>query len=230
MQANAMNAQPGTLTHALVHQQQLQQTQQTNLAIDDEDEDSPDPYAPQDVYEQSAPPATTNQHGREHVRGGGRRFGGEGMDSAALREIMAEGNNASNAFRRLIEGMFTRQSETSNNAQGFANAGILENFLLNGGAVEVDSETQSQAQALLDSYFSVEATAGRIMGFAVAVTGGDLDNNPWVEQAVRMGFGNATRLWGGDLPSISQQTYDAVNNAFEEWRTNGADAIGILNN
>jgi hypothetical protein len=211
-----------------VQQQQVQPSHQQANQVPpaSDDEESPDPYAPQDVYEPQNQPPRTNQHGRDHIRGGGRRFGREGIDPAALRQILAEGRDATNAFRSLVEGMFSRQAETSNNANGFANAGLLENFLLNGGAVSVDSETQ--AQALLEGPFSVEATAGRIMGFAVAITGGDLENNPWVEQAVRMGFGNATRLWGGDLPSISQQTYDAVNNAFEEWRTNGAESIALL--
>jgi len=43
-----------------------------------------------------------------------------------------------------------------------------------------------------------------------------------------MGFGNATTAWGSELPDISRQTYDAVMNAFEEWRTGGAESIGIL--
>jgi len=229
MQINGLNPQPGTVTHALMNQ--ASQNLPTPPVVE-EDEDDDDPYAPQDVYEPSTPntPSNTNNAGRDHIRSGGRQFGNGGIDASALRDIMAEGRNATNSFRSLVEGLFNRQAETSNEAfGGFANAGLLEGFLLGGGTVPVDSETQTQAQALLDTVFSVEATAGRIMGFAVAISGGDLENNPWVEQAVNMGFGQATNSWGSNLPDISQRTLEAVQNAFEEWRTYGAEGINLLN-
>jgi len=80
----------------------------------------------------------------------------------------------------------------------------------------------------LEGPFSVDATAGRILGFAVSVSGGDLENNAWVESSIRMGFGNATSAWGSQLPSISQETYEAVMNGLREWREEGAGAISLL--
>jgi hypothetical protein len=78
-------------------------------------------------------------------------------------------------------------------------------------------------------YFSVEETAARILDFAVAISGGDPARIAALESAVERGFAQAERMFGGEMPEISHQTLAAVREGFEQWRTDGAGAIALLN-
>ena len=42
-----------------------------------------------------------------------------------------------------------------------------------------------------------------------------------------LGFKQATEAWGGELPEISQKTYDAVMSKFDTWaaEANGSTAV-----
>ena len=38
-----------------------------------------------------------------------------------------------------------------------------------------------------------------------------------MQKAMEKGFGQATKTWGKELPSISKDTYDAANKLFEDY-------------
>lgn len=85
--------------------------------------------------------------------------------------------------------------------------------------LEVDEATRLQAQKDIadDGYWGVEQTAGRILDFAKALAGDDLDKMNEMKAAVEKGFKIAEDLWGGSLPEISGRTYDRVMQGFDEW-------------
>ena len=85
--------------------------------------------------------------------------------------------------------------------------------------IEVDEATRLQAQKDVseDGYWGVEKTAGRILDFAKALAGDDLDKLNTMKDAVKKGFKIAEDLWGGELPEISGKTYDRVMEGFDEW-------------
>jgi len=87
------------------------------------------------------------------------------------------------------------------------------------GEVEVDPEVVAQAKKDVaeDGYWGVEQTAERIVSFAKALTGGDASKAEEMRAAIEKGFGGAKEVWGDELPEISQNTYDRVNEMLDDW-------------
>ena len=104
----------------------------------------------------------------------------------------------------------------SKQAGAYSDAFDMWNFLREGN-YEVDAETKAQAQADIadDGYWGVEQTSDRIIDFATALTGGDPDKIEEMREAFKKGYEQAEETWGGELPEISQKTYDAVMAKFD---------------
>jgi hypothetical protein len=103
--------------------------------------------------------------------------------------------------------------------------------LLREGKLEVDPETRAQAQKDIaeDGYWGVEQTSERLLSFAKALTGGDPSKADEMIGAVKKGFEEAEKAWGGKLPDISQDTYDAVIKKLESWRDNTNESSEMSN-
>ena len=80
------------------------------------------------------------------------------------------------------------------------------------GEVDFSTMTQEEAQELVadDGYFGVEKTSQRIVDFAVNAFGHDPAKLEQMKDAIDQGFLDAQEAFGGALPEISQQTYDAI--------------------
>jgi hypothetical protein len=99
---------------------------------------------------------------------------------------------------------------------------------INLGEQEIDLHQLSQqdAQALIadDGYFGVEQTSDRIVDFAIGLAGGDPSRLDAIREGVEKGFQEALEAFGGWLPDISYQTYDAVQQKLDAW-ANGNQAV-----
>lgn len=147
---------------------------------------------------------------------------GYNADISRMRELWADHQQQVDNFRRMLESLFTRQAQEQGLAAGTWNP----------ADIEVTDEMRAAAQAEIEDggYFSVDATAGRLLDFAVAISGGDPSRIEVLRGAVEQGFASAERMWGGELPEISQRTREAVMNGFDEWAAAGnANAITLLN-
>ncbi len=91
--------------------------------------------------------------------------------------------------------------------------------ILAGGNFTVDAATKAQAQADIaeDGYWGVKQTSQRIFDFAMALSGGDQKTMEKMRSAFEKGFKQATSAWGKELPSISKDTYDAVEKMFDDY-------------
>lgn len=91
--------------------------------------------------------------------------------------------------------------------------------ILAGGNFTVDAATKAQAQADIaeDGYWGVKQTSQRIFDFAMALSGGDQETMEKMRSAFEKGFKQATSTWGKELPSISKDTYDAVEKMFDDY-------------
>ncbi len=100
--------------------------------------------------------------------------------------------------------------------------------ILRKGDFTVDAATKAQAQADIaeDGYWGVEATSDRILDFAKALTGGDPDKIEEMREAFKKGFEQASETWGGELPDISQRTYEATMSKFDAWAEEANKASG----
>ncbi len=85
--------------------------------------------------------------------------------------------------------------------------------------IDINTVTPEEAQELVseEGYFGVEKTSERIFEFAVGIAGGDPARIDAVREGVEKGFQEAEGAFGGQLPDISYQTYDAVMKKLDDW-------------
>jgi hypothetical protein len=85
--------------------------------------------------------------------------------------------------------------------------------------IDLSEISQAEAQSLIadDGYFGVEQTSSRIVDFATALSGDDPSRLEAIKQGVEQGFQEALDAFGGWLPEISYDTYDAVMEKLDIW-------------
>lgn len=102
------------------------------------------------------------------------------------------------------------------------------NFKIANGSKEIDLSkiTQKDAQKLIaeDGYFGVDQTSDRIVNFATGLAGGDPTKIDAIKQGVENGYQEALKAFGGKLPDISHQTYDAVMTKLDAWAKTASDS------
>lgn len=160
------------------------------------------------VYEKSTTTSKTNSTSSDR--------------SAIVAQLKADQEARLNSLKSLVEKVITKQGQT------FAWANASNEDLLNDssfwnairtGNFTVDAETAAQAQADIadDGYWGVAQTSDRLVDFAKALTGGDSSKIESMRDAIKQGFEEAKKLWGGELPEISQKTYDATMEKLDAW-------------
>ncbi len=97
--------------------------------------------------------------------------------------------------------------------------GISTKILMGDTSLDITSISQGEAQELIsdDGYFGVEKTSDRIFQFAIGVAGGDPSRIDAIKEGINQGFNEALDAFGGWLPDISYETYDAVMEKLDNW-------------
>lgn len=128
-----------------------------------------------------------------------------------VNKLKADADARTAQLRSLVEKMMSSQAKT------YGKANDIWSFLREGNFT-VDPATKAQAQADIaeDGYWGVKQTSSRILDFATALTGGDPDKIDEMRAAFEKGYKKAEKTWGGKLPDICQQTYDAVLKGFDD--------------
>jgi hypothetical protein len=123
--------------------------------------------------------------------------------SMALRGTKSDGFDL---LRGLVLNMFKEQ-------------GIDYKIIADDAEIDLSTLTPEKAQDLVadDGYFGVEKTSQRILDFAVGIAGGDPTRLDAIRAGVEKGFREAYDAFGGWLPDISYDTYDAVMNKLDDW-------------
>lgn len=132
-------------------------------------------------------------------------------DTNLINKLKADADARTSQLRSLVEQLM------GNQATAYGKANNMWQFLKSGNYT-VDAATQAQAQADIaeDGYWGVNQTSDRIISFATALTGGDPDKIEEMRAAFQKGYAKAEKTWGGNLPGICQQTYDAVMKKFDD--------------
>lgn len=136
-----------------------------------------------------------------------------------VNKMKADAENRQKQLQSIVEKLLGQQGQTYNIANDLWS-------ILSGGKIEVDEATRLQAQKDIadDGYWGVNQTSDRILDFAKALTGGDPDKIEEMREAFEKGYKQAEKTWGGKLPEISKQTYDAVLEKFDKWAEEAAQA------
>lgn len=138
-------------------------------------------------------------------------------NSAIVAQMKADTDARTNQMRQLVQQLMTKQGQT------YGKANDMWRFLA-GGNFTVDAATKAQAQADIadDGYWGVNQTSDRIIDFAKALAGDDPAKMEKMVEAFKKGYDMAAKKWGGNLPDISQRTYDAVMEKFNQIRNGSA--------
>lgn len=96
--------------------------------------------------------------------------------------------------------------------------------------ITVDPATAAQAQKDIgeDGYWGVNQTSDRLVEMAQALSGGDAEKADLMINAIKKGYEQAAKAWGGELPDICQQTVDAATEKLNKWRESMNEAQNVL--
>ena len=130
---------------------------------------------------------------------------------AIVAQLKADQEKRQAQLTDLVESMISKQTSV------FGQATDIWKFLAKGD-FEVDEETKKKAQEDIseDGYWGVKQTSDRIISFATALSGNDMDALEEMKDAFIKGYKQAEKQWGGELPEISKKTYDAVMEKFDK--------------
>lgn len=137
-------------------------------------------------------------------------------DEKTISALKAEVEKRSAELRNLVEQMMLKQGHK------FADMEDMYK-LLREGRLEVDPETAAQAREEIseDGYWGVKQTSERLFTFAISLAGGDPAKAQELKDAFVKGYKEAEKAWGGELPEICRQTYEATIEKFDKWMKEG---------
>lgn len=132
-------------------------------------------------------------------------------NTALINQLKSDAEARTAQLQSLVQKLMLGQSNS------YAKANDMWSFLASGNFT-VDAATKAQAQEDIseNGYWGVSQTSQRILDFATALTGGDPDKIEEMRSAFKKGYEKAEKTWGGSLPEISKQTYDAVMKGFDD--------------
>lgn len=138
-----------------------------------------------------------------------------------INQLKADAEARTSQLRSLVEEMMTKQGSTFATAKSGDGDDIWK-FLAKGDfTIDAAAKAKAQEEISENGYWGVKQTSERILSFAKALTGGDPAKVEEMRAAFEKGFSQATKAWGQDLPSISNDTYDAVMSGFDKWAEEG---------
>jgi hypothetical protein len=175
-------------------------------------------------------PDTAPRH-PTYARPGGSVFVSPNMDR--VNELQADLKNNVGAFRMMVERMHQAEGNENSFFAAPTTAEELREWVAGvaSGRITYDAATIDEARQLIseDGYWGVEAVSDRIVDFARAISGGDLNQYNRLLGAIQKGFGQAQSAWGGKMPDITQQTYDRTMEKMEAWRNDSTSPTQTAN-
>lgn len=163
------------------------------------------------IYEKSSESSASNKVTNKKMSDSDR--------AALIAKLKSDTEQRTSQLRSIVEQMMTKQGIAIGTADD------MWSFLAKGDfTVSADVKAQAQADIAEDGYWGVNQTSDRIVDFAKALAGGDAEKADEMLEAFKKGFKQATKTWGSELPDISQKTYDAVIEKFDQWK-NGTENV-----
>lgn len=143
-------------------------------------------------------------------------------DMAVIEKLKAEAEQRTAQMRSLVEKMLSKQGKKFTS--------FADTFdQIKKGLIQVDPAVSAQAQKDIseDGYWGVEQTSERLFSFAKALAGNDPAYADKMLEAMKKGFEQATKSWGGELPDICQRTIDAATEKINNWK-NGTASTEVV--
>lgn len=137
----------------------------------------------------------------------------EEQRAAIVQQLQDDSQRQIDSFKSMVQDMFRNQGIAVQNSDDLW-------AMIANGEYTVDEAAAKKAQELIseDGYWGVNQTSDRILQMAVALSGGDEEGMNEMLAAFEKGYKQATKAWGKELPDISKQTYDAVQEKFKAYQ------------
>lgn len=139
--------------------------------------------------------------------------------ASLVEKLKADADARVSQLRSLVEKMFLQQGQKITDTDNMWKFLASGDFTVDKATAEAAKESISE-----DGYWGVKQTSQRIFDMAVALSGGDSEKMDDMLDAFKKGFNQATKTWGKELPDISQQTYAAVLEKFENFKNENTAA------
>lgn len=132
--------------------------------------------------------------------------------AAIVKQLQADQEQRNATMMNMVQKMLGHQTSAATGDNS------IWKFLASGNFT-VDAQTKLDAQQAIseDGYYGVKQTSERLFEFAQALAGDDVDKMKEMQAAIEKGYKQATGAWGKELPSICQETMDAVNGMFDDY-------------
>lgn len=129
------------------------------------------------------------------------------VDISLLKE---EAEKAFEHLRTIVEDMLRRQGIEIEKLDTMEPEEFAE--------IKVDDKAREEAKQMIegDGPLSPEKVSDRIVDFAKAISGEDKEKLGILKDAIEEGF-KAAEEYFGELPDISQKTYDLIQEKLEAW-------------
>lgn len=129
--------------------------------------------------------------------------GNHKLTPTQIEALKKEADKATENLRSLVEKLILRQQQKAE--------GASEEL--------TDAKTVEEAKQAIseDGEYGVKAVSERIANFAITACGGDKTKLSAMRAAIDEGFAQAKKAFGGELPEICGQTYDAIMKKLDDW-------------
>lgn len=137
-------------------------------------------------------------------------------DSIDIDKLQKSVEDRLSSLRETVKAMIEKQGYHFNDSKiSFGK----ENTESDSEKLKIDSDVSEKAKSEIseDGYWGVKQTSERIIEFAKNISGGDISKLEVLKGAIKDGFEAARKAFGGELPEISQKTYDAVMEGLDNW-------------
>lgn len=137
------------------------------------------------------------------------------QDKLTLDQLRVANDARIESFHNMLSQMLGVQVKSFNKAT-FANLTVTD-----------AQRTEAQKSIADGGEWSPDAVSGRILDMAKALSGGDASKLELLKDAVKKGFGEAEKQWGGKLPEITDRTYEKVMQGFDAWEKEAAGSTTV---
>ena len=136
-------------------------------------------------------------------------------DTEKVNAMKADLDSNIGTLKQMMLKLLDTQGNLSNVATD--NLHKLVNKITESGGVDELSKSEAESLISEDGYWGVKQTSQRVLDFAKALSGGDTSKIELLRGAFESGYKRAESLWGGRLPDISRDTYNAVVQGLDDW-------------
>ncbi|KAB0614265.1 hypothetical protein [Campylobacter hyointestinalis] len=156
-----------------------------------------------------------------------KQMGAKGISTAYFMEFSQQSLSISSNNTAAQSSLMDILSGASEKGKEF----ISSMALLSGySGKDISTMDQNELKDLVseDGFFGIKQTSERIANFVISGAGDDTNKLQKGFEGMKRGFEEASKLWGGKLPDISNQTIDkAIQKVASRIEELGANALNI---